>query len=158
MDEPKNSKTWCLIVISTFAMPMSIMYWDSVWLEFFDHVLVFVWGYVSVWNYRIGLGLVGGRAFDSLALVTLTVTWIVLGLGLAMNIRHTIMNPEDSGIGLWIACAVLVFQTILPIIVFSLAIAPSYYIHYIIPIPVPSILAVWSHAILYLDSAGASAD
>ena len=137
---------------------MSIMYWDSVWLEFFDHVLVFVWGYVSVWNYRIGLGFVGGRAFDSLALVTLTVTWIVLGLGLAMNIRHTIMNPEDSGIGLWIACAVLVFQTILPIIVFSLAIAPSYYIHYIIPIPVPSILAVWSHAILYLDSAGASAD
>ena len=137
---------------------MSIMYWDSVWLEFFGHVLVFVWGYVSVWNYRIGLGFVGGRAFDSLALVTLTVTWIVLGLGLAMNIRHTIMNPEDSGIGLWIACAVLVFQTILPIIVFSLAIAPSYYIHYIIPIPVPSILAVWSHAILYLDSAGASAD
>ena len=158
MDEPKNSKTWYLIVISTFAMPMSVVYWDSGWLEFFDKVLVFTWGYVSVWNYRIGLGLVGGGVFDPLAVAALTVTWIVLGLGLAMNIRHTIMKPGDSGIGLCIACAVLVFQIILPIIVFSLTIAPSYFITLVIPIPVPSILAVWSHVVVYRRSARISAD
>ena len=158
MDEPKNSKTWCLIVISTFAMPMSFVYWDSGWLEFFDKVLVFTWGYVSVWNCQIGLGLVGGGVFDSLALAALTVTWIVLGLGLAMNIRHTIMKPRDSGIGLCIACAVLVFQIILPIIVFSLPMAPSYFIRFIIPIPVPSILAVWSHVVVYRRSARIYAD
>jgi len=158
MHEPKNSKTWCLIVISTFAMPMSVVYWDSVWLEFFDRVLVFVWGYISMRNYRIGLGFVGSRVFDPLAIAALTVTWIVLGLGMAMNIRHTIMKPGDSGIGLCIACAVLVFQIILPIIVFSLTMAPSYFIRFIIPIPVPSILAVWSHAMFYRRSARASAD
>ena len=158
MDEPKNSRTWCLIVISTFAMPMSFVYWDSGWLEFFDRVLVFVWGYVSVWNYRIGLGLVGVGVFDPLAIAALTVTWIVLGLGLAINIRHTIMKPGDSGVGLCIACAVLVFQIILPIIVFFLTMAPSYFIRFIIPIPVPSILAVWSHVVLYRRSARTSAN
>ena len=158
MHEPKNSKIWYLIVISTFAMPMSFVYWDSVWLEFFDKVLVFVWGHVSTWNYRVGLGLVGGRVFDPLAIAALTVTWIMLGLGLAMNIRHTIMKPGDSGIGLCIACAVLVFQIILPIIVFSLSVAPSYFIRFIIPIPVPSILAVWSHAMFYRRSARTSAN
>jgi hypothetical protein len=158
MGEPKNSRTWCLIVISTFAMPMSFVYWNSGWLEFFDRVLVFVWGYVSLWNYRVGLGLVGVGVFDPLAIAALTVTWIVLGLGLAMNIRHTIMKPRDSGVGLCIACAVLVFQMILPIIVFSLTMAPSYFIRFIIPIPVPSILAVWSHIVLYRRNARASAD
>ena len=158
MDEPENAKTWYLIVISTFAMPMSFVYWDSGWLEFFDRVLVFVWGYVSLWNYRIGLDLVGVGIFNPLAIAALTVTWVVLGLGLTMNIRHTNMKPGDSGVGLCIACAVLVFQIILPIIVFSLTMAPSYFIRLIIPIPVPSILAVWSHVVVYRRSARASAD
>ena len=158
MQEPEDSKKWYLIVISTFAMPMFVVCWDSGWLEFFDRVLVFTWGYVSMWNYQVGLGFVGGGVFCPLAIAALTVTWVMLGLVLAMNIHHTIMKPEDSGIGLCIACAVLVFQIALPIIVFSLPIAPSYFITLIVPIPVPSIFAVWSHATLYRRSVRASAD
>lgn len=119
MYEPKCSQTWCLNVTSTFAMAMSVVCCDSGWLEFFDRVLVFTWGYVSMWNYRGGLDFAGGGVFDPLALTTLTVTWIVPGLGLAMNIRHTIKNPRNSGIGLCVVCAVIVFQIILPIMVFS---------------------------------------
>jgi len=100
----------------------------------------------------------GGGIFDPPALATLTATWIVLSLGLAMNVRHTIKNPRDWGIGLCIAYAVLVFQIIRPIMVSSFSVAPSYSTHYILAIPVPSILATRSYAMFYRKSARTSAD
>jgi hypothetical protein len=116
------------------------MMWTSIWLEFHDWWLLFVWGHYVLFG-EIGiLGSINEPGLISINLVFLSILWIILGIALLISYYIDTKKHHLSLVGGAVVIVILILQILLPIIFIQLSISPGVLISNIIPIPAPSII------------------
>ena len=132
------------MLVSTVVTPIARVHWTSVFLEFFDHELYFVWGTYSLYRHRARIYGSRWNPYTSLGLPYLVVLWIACGIVLSVIILYSSRTNHRPRV-VWVVVASLYLtQILLPFSVFD-ALKPwvfTEYTTYLLPLPIPSVLTI----------------
>lgn len=132
------------VLASTFVTPIAEVHWMSVFLEFFDHELYFVWGTYSLYNHRAWIYGSRSNPYLNLGLPYLVVLWIACGIVLSVIILYSSRTDHPPRF-VWVVVASLyLIQILLPFTVFG-ALRDwvfTEYTTYLLPLPIPSFLTI----------------
>ena len=134
-----------LIILVTFVTPICYLLVMSMWLEWFDPWLLFVWGQCSEINGIIEISLLNTEVLfiSPLNRILLSLTWIVLGIVLIISYYFDVKDSRRLERGLFTALIVLILQTTLPILLIDNG---MFHLTYgrLIPLPITSMIVIFS--------------
>ncbi len=130
-----------LVLLSTIFAPLAYVHWTSMWLEFFGRWLFFIWFFWDIWTYRIGFFDYRFYPFDFGITLGLSLAWIILGVILSVALYRNITKSQYAR-SLFVSFCTLILQILLPLLVFSIITDSSVFVSFILPLPIPSIIAL----------------